>query len=57
MPVKPLLVGALAAACVAAAAGGAYVAVRQSPATTPASVSEPAAGAASAGSTSPAPVT
>ena len=32
MPVKPLLVGALAAACVAAAAGGAYVAVRQSPA-------------------------
>ena len=57
MPVKPLLFGALAAACVAAAAGGAYVAVRQSPATTPASVSEPAAGAASAGSTSPAPVT
>ena len=57
MPVKPLLVGALAAACVAAAVGGAYVAVRQSPATPPASVSEPAAGAASAGSTSSAPVT
>ena len=57
MTVKPLVFGALAAACVTAAAGGAYVAVRQNPSADPAPVSEQTAGPASSGASSPAPVT
>ena len=54
MTVKPLVFGALAAACVTAAAGGAYVAVRQNPSAAPAPVSEQTAGPASSGASSPA---
>jgi len=57
MTVKPLVFGALAAACVTAAAGGAYVAVRQNPSADPAAVSEQTAGPVSSGAPSPAPVT